>query len=131
MNAPGFPTSSRDTETKGEVEMASVSSCCVRAAGSFKRELKQNQKKSVPLCQCYSTLYNFHLKRETCIPGSFPPRYAQQFFWKKKIKCRKRLCHGVLYLLSVAEHHSHDYSNRIFCVKTPLLPTTVLHYLLK
>jgi len=106
MNAPEFPTSPRDAETKGEVEMANVSSCCVRAAGSFKRELKQNQKKSVSLHQRYSTLYNVHLKREACIPAPFPRRSAQQFFWKK-IKWRKRLCHGLLYLLSVAEHHSH------------------------
>jgi hypothetical protein len=48
MNAPGFPTSPRDTETKGRVAMASEP-CCVQAAGSFERELKQNQKKSVPL----------------------------------------------------------------------------------
>jgi hypothetical protein len=63
--------------------MANVSSCCVRAAGSFKRELKVNQKKSVSLYQRYSTLYNVHLKREACIPAPFPRRSAQHFFWKK------------------------------------------------
>ena len=36
----------------------------------------------------------------------------------EKIKWRKRLCHGLLHLLSVAEHHSHGYSNWICCQNT-------------
>jgi len=107
MNAPEFPTSPRDTETKGEVEKANVSSCCVRAAGTCKRELKRNQKKSVSLHQRCSTLYNVHLKREACIPAPFPFAALLNNSFGQKIKWRKRLCHGLLYLLSVAEHHSH------------------------
>jgi hypothetical protein len=118
MNAPGFPTSSRDTETKGGVEMASVSSCCVRAAGSFKRELKQNQKKSVPLCQCYSTLYNFHLKRETCIPGSFPPRYAQQFFWKKNKMEKTSLSWPPLFAVSCRTPLPRLFQQNVLCQNT-------------
>jgi hypothetical protein len=50
--------------------------------------------------------------------GVLPSPLCSTILLGKKIKWWQRLCHGRLYLLSVAENHSHDYSNRIFCHNT-------------
>lgn len=119
MNAPEFPTSPRDTETKGEVEMANVSSCCVRSGWQLQTWIETESKEILFPYTSATELFTtsiWNAKHAFRSPLHTSPRST--ILLEKKKKWRKRLCHGLLYLLSVAEHHSHGYSNRIRCQNT-------------
>jgi hypothetical protein len=85
MIAPGFPSSPserRNKRWKRNGEWVNPVACEKQAISN--PEWKQNQKKSVPLYWRCNTLYNFHLKHETCIPASFytsTPLYST-LLWK-------------------------------------------------
>lgn len=113
MIAPEFPSSPLSPETKGEVGMVSEWILLRVRSLQFQAWMETDSKEIRLFVLALQHSLQLPFETRNMHSGVLQHLSAPRFLWKN-IKWRNGFVHGLLYLLSIAENHYHDYSTWIF-----------------